>query len=146
MAGSKNTRSTLTTREWLKQQLLIREPSQRDPKFTKLYSKLMDDARELAAGMAARFDIDERASPTLARDDPWARALRADQMFLEIAERAMLDRTEESTLYIRELVLNHPGRTAKELRKMASDSVVGDMTLHTFEKKVSDAKKLLVAK
>src|SRR2546426_1177907 len=104
MAESKNTRGALPTREWLQQQLDIRDPKQRDPKFTKLYSKLMDDARELSAGLSARFAIDEGASPTLARDDPRARALRYDQMFLEIAERAMLDRTEKATLHIRDLV------------------------------------------
>jgi len=68
-------------------------------------------------------------------------------MFLEIAERAMLDRTEESTLYIRALVQNHPNvKKAKELLKLADKSKIGDMTLHNFEKKVSDARKLLVAK
>lgn len=147
MAGS-NSKRTLTAREWLEQQLLLSE-EERAPEFWKLLEnpKLKDDARQLAAGLSAQFALDERASPTLAREDPLDRALKYDQMFQKIAVQAMLDRTEQSTLYIRKLVRDNPDvKRAKALRKLADESIIDDMTPDAWAKKVSEARKLLPAK
>jgi len=78
-------------------------------------------------------------------DDTEGRATKTSE--LRPSAEAIRELLPQFTVHARDWFEGQPiGRTAKELRKLADDSIIGDMTLHTFEKKVSDAKKLLLAK
>ena len=56
------------------------------------------------------------------------------------------DAISESTQYIQKLVAEHPTKKAKELQRLADESIIQNMSSGTFANKVSKAKKSIKSK